>query len=69
MCMLGGISYTKLLPIIFPILQPTRAHPVYHIIFNSSMSSKGHFKVNLILFRGRARKMFRNKFLSLHKFK
>ena len=23
------IGYTKLLPIIFPILQPTRAHPVY----------------------------------------
>ena len=31
--MLGGISYTKLLPIIFPTLQPTHAHSVYTTIF------------------------------------
>ena len=32
-CMLGGISYAKLLPIIFPILQPTRAHPVCILMY------------------------------------
>ena len=33
MCILGGISYIKLLPNILPILQPTCGYSLYHTLF------------------------------------